>query len=338
MNQPSISIIIPVYNVAPYAEGCIRSVMRQTYDGQMECIMVDDCGTDDSMAIVEKMIVDYHGPISFKVLHHTHNRGLSAARNTGMDAAIGDYLFFLDSDDEMTDDSLEKLAKSLETECYDVVMGNVQCFKAFSSGEKESIKSHLELPVANDMLLDSSMMMRTIYQWKNMTAWNRLYRTDFIRQYHLQFKEGLLYEDHLWSFQIACLASSFYVSNHITYHYILREGSISYPHDKQKYMKNLLIIIKEMNLFVNHYHIDKKDIFGVFRLFFTKILKGHSTTISDYVSTYKELRPFVKAPLKYIIHVNGFHLKAFLFDLHFMMPQLIAPYWQYMLHNIWHVK
>ena len=94
MNQPSISIIVPVYNVEPYVEECIHSVMRQTYTGPMECIVVDDCGTDNSMAVVEGLIANYKGPISFKVLHHKHNRGLSAARNTGMDAATGDYYFF----------------------------------------------------------------------------------------------------------------------------------------------------------------------------------------------------------------------------------------------------
>ncbi len=76
MNKPSVSIIVPVYNVAPYVEDSIRSVMRQTYDGKMECIVVDDCGTDDSMSIEEKVIEDYNGPITFKILRHTHNRGL----------------------------------------------------------------------------------------------------------------------------------------------------------------------------------------------------------------------------------------------------------------------
>ena len=120
-----ISIIVPVYNVALYVESCIRSVIRQTYDGPMECIVVDDCGTDNSMDIVEKLVAEYDGPISFKVLHHEHNRGLSAARNTGMDEAKGDYLFFLDSDDELTEDCIEKLTTPLRDEQYDMVLGDL---------------------------------------------------------------------------------------------------------------------------------------------------------------------------------------------------------------------
>ena len=75
--------------------------MRQTYQGAMECLIVDDCGTDDSMAIAERTIATYEGPIVFQVLHHERNRGLSAARNTGTLAAKGDYLYYLDSDDEI---------------------------------------------------------------------------------------------------------------------------------------------------------------------------------------------------------------------------------------------
>ena len=87
-----VSIIVPVYNVAPYIADCLRSVMHQTYTGSMECLLVDDCGTDDSITIAERMIADYEGPIQFQILHHERNRGLSAARNTGTEAAKGEYL------------------------------------------------------------------------------------------------------------------------------------------------------------------------------------------------------------------------------------------------------
>ena len=72
----TVSIIIPIYNVALYIEDCLKSVMRQTYQGEMECLLVDDCGTDDSMAIAERMVGEYEGPIRFKVIRHERNRGL----------------------------------------------------------------------------------------------------------------------------------------------------------------------------------------------------------------------------------------------------------------------
>ena len=105
----SLSIIIPVYNVAPYIANCLRSVMEQSYDDSMECIVVDDCGKDDSIAIAERLINEYEGSIFFEIVHHDQNRGLSASRNTGLTHAKGEYIFFLDSDDEITEDCIEKM-------------------------------------------------------------------------------------------------------------------------------------------------------------------------------------------------------------------------------------
>ena len=123
---PKVSIIIPIYNVETYIEECLQSVMRQTYKGMIECILVDDCGTDNSMKIMEQLIEVYNGPIEFKVLHHEHNRGLSAARNTGMDAACGDYVYFLHSDDWISDDCIERLTHPLDLEQYDFVAGHYE--------------------------------------------------------------------------------------------------------------------------------------------------------------------------------------------------------------------
>ena len=102
-----VSVIIPVYQVSDYVERCLLSVMNQTYQN-IECIIVDDCSTDDSVAKCDRLISTYKGPIKFQILHHERNRGLSAARNTGTDAATGEYIFYLDSDDEITDETFDK--------------------------------------------------------------------------------------------------------------------------------------------------------------------------------------------------------------------------------------
>ena len=86
-----VSIVIPIYNVSVYIENCLESVRRQIYQ-DLEVILVDDCGTDNSMEIVQEYL-EYHNFVEVKIIHHTHNRGLSAARNTGLEAATGDYVF-----------------------------------------------------------------------------------------------------------------------------------------------------------------------------------------------------------------------------------------------------
>ena len=119
MRDIKITIVVPIYNVALYITDCIQSIISQTYQGKIECLLIDDCGTDNSMEIVEGILKSYQGKIDFKICHHNRNRGLSAARNTGINHATGEYIYFLDSDDEITSDCIEKLSLSLNKEAYD---------------------------------------------------------------------------------------------------------------------------------------------------------------------------------------------------------------------------
>ena len=106
----TISIIIPVYKVEAYIEECLASVVTQSdAKANIECIIVDDCSPDGSMDIVRRFVDNYQGTVQFRMLRHEVNRGLSAARNTGIDAATGDYLLFVDSDDYLSADCLSTL-------------------------------------------------------------------------------------------------------------------------------------------------------------------------------------------------------------------------------------
>ena len=97
-----VSIIIPVYNVATFIVRCLQSVVIQKGVADMELLLVDDCGTDNSIELADNFLKDCKG-VNYKVLHHNQNRGLSAARNTGLKAAKGEYVYFLDSDDALSD-------------------------------------------------------------------------------------------------------------------------------------------------------------------------------------------------------------------------------------------
>ena len=101
-----ISIIIPIYNVASYIEACMQSICEQTYR-DFEVILVDDCGQDNSVQLAVETLRG--GGIEAIVLRHEHNRGLSAARNTGMTMAQGEYVLFVDSDYMLVARSLELL-------------------------------------------------------------------------------------------------------------------------------------------------------------------------------------------------------------------------------------
>ena len=95
MTNPTISVVVPVYNVEKYLRDCIDSIRRQTYQ-DFEIIMVEDCSTDGSRAIAEEIAAEDKRT---RLFCHTRNMGQSAARNLGMDVARGEYVSFVDSDD-----------------------------------------------------------------------------------------------------------------------------------------------------------------------------------------------------------------------------------------------
>lgn len=237
-----ISIIIPLYQVSDYIERCIRSVMSQTTT-DIECIIVDDATEDDSIVKCERLIKEYNdnvnldhnldhnldgkGRIRFKILHHKMNRGLSAARNTGTKAATGEYIFYLDSDDEMTPDCMEKMM--LMAEKYpeaEMVIGGYQAI------ENGRVRSFLKGD-ASDYVVSNEKIVSLYYtKCIPIFVWNKLMKRSFIEAHKLCFKEGIVYEDDLWMFHVVKYLSAVAFLNEVTYHYYIRPGSITTSHDE----------------------------------------------------------------------------------------------------------
>ena len=120
-----VSIIVPVYNVAKYIERCLLSVLNQTWP-DLEVILVNDCTPDNSMEIVRRVVASHPRGAVVRCLEHEENRGLSAARNTGILASVGDYLYFLDSDDYISANAIELLADAAVQKRPDFVIGNYE--------------------------------------------------------------------------------------------------------------------------------------------------------------------------------------------------------------------
>ena len=239
-----LSIIIPVYNVAPYIEDCLKSVMRQTYDGAMECLIVDDCGTDDSIPIAERMIAEYSGPIHFEILHHEHNRGLSAARNTGTLQAKGEYIYYLDSDDELMHDGITLMMDAtLKYPDVELVQGYVTSvpYKSYYETEFLSDVEYIE---------ENHWVRKGFYRLKDrlpVNAWNKLIKKTFIEDNALFFQEGLLFEDELWMFHVVKHLSKYCVVHQHTYiHRWGRKGSIMTTKTEAIWGKNWCIILNEV--------------------------------------------------------------------------------------------
>lgn len=117
-NEYKISVIVPVYNAEKYLDSCIQSVLKQTYPN-WELILIDDGSKDESGAIADR----YKQTENRIQVVHQQNAGVSAARNQGLDMATGDYIVFLDADDELTTDCLNKLLKNAVENHADIVAG-----------------------------------------------------------------------------------------------------------------------------------------------------------------------------------------------------------------------
>ena len=214
-----VSIIVPVYNVAPYIERCLNSVMSQTYT-DIECILVDDCGTDNSMEIASQLINEYKGDVTFIVLRHQQNKGQSAARNYAMRVATGDYLFFLDSDDTITHDCIEILVKlAMEYPNVDMVQGNTTTY--LRDCTEKGFDCEVPRYSCDKDLLHQLFLSKIV---KNIG--NRFVRRSFILEHDLFFPEGILHEDAYWLFFVTKYLASAAFTQASTYHYYMNENGV----------------------------------------------------------------------------------------------------------------
>ena len=317
-----LSIVIPVYNVAPYIEDCLQSVMNQTWQGPLECILVDDCGTDKSVQLIERKLQDYQGPVDFRLVHHKRNRGLSAARNTGIDAVTGDYVYFLDSDDEITPDCMERLAAPLAQNQYDFVVGDYRI--------EGSIKPKAPLRLMDGQVVRGADVLHAYRkeEWYMLSV-NKLYQVAFLNQHHLRFRDEIIHEDELWSFQIACLAQSMVAVGHETYIYKVREGSITVKknHDRRCYCLN--VILHEMCDFARaHGLLANKDVHNLIQNFrMITLYSIYNEALPMFRSFYEAQRKAVTMTWIDCFRLNGFDVRKQLRDLHQIMPPFPAVWY-----------
>lgn len=328
MDKPLISIIIPIYNVSQYITKCLDSVFSQTYKN-FEVILVDDCGTDDSMDIVREYL-NKNVLLNVNIISHERNRGLSAARNTGLVNAKGEYVYFLDSDDSISDDCLSVLAETLKDKFYDVVLAD---YKFVGT---DSISSDLKLPEC-ELIGNASILGAYANGLWYVMAWNKLCRREFLINNGLFFEEGYLHEDVIWSFKLACKADSMYVVNKKTYNYLVRSSSImtsmSIEKDVTVYLKAFERIIdfvkKENRIFgKNEYTIIEGKKCGImYSLLQKKEIGLYNKYYKDfyslsYISPFKAFRKGILS-FPYLLR-----------DVHYCMPVAIGRLYKRLFYNV----
>lgn len=312
-----VSIVIPVYNVENYIEKCLLSAINQTYKN-IEILIIDDCSTDKSMDIVFHILKNNKQDSDIQIIHHEYNKGLSEARNTGIRKCSGEYLFFLDSDDQIFPNSIELMANKINdtNSKIDIVMGHV-------TGEHEAPNIKIQ-----NNFLSGPEILKTYTKRKWYTqVWNKLYRRTLVINEQLYFQKNLVFEDVIWTFKLVCVAQSLVIIKENTYSYNYNPQSLSHGRTPtfvgECYMTNFILMndffithkdLKNKRLIKNYiemyrnfildYYFYKMDQFAYPKDFY-KRLRNYKTTFSTKVSNLNPQKSY---------------LRNFIFNINFLLP------------------
>lgn len=212
------SIIIPVYNVEQYLRKCLDSVLEQSYKGDYEVICVNDGSTDGSLAILE----EYAKQNSKIVVIDSPNGGTASARNLGLNAAKGKYIWFVDSDDWVLPQSLEVLAEALQRQSPEVLCFNGKLFYE-DEGREAQDEGITDSGLTGWNYYNKYALRRKKFHFVCVVL--RLYQRDFLIKNNLFFERGILHEDNLWVPQMCYYAKTVEVIPDTLYVYRIRQGS-----------------------------------------------------------------------------------------------------------------
>ena len=223
--------------VEKYVKDAILSIYKQTYPN-IELVIIDDCGNDKSMNIVQSLVNAVPNHIKIIISHHPNNKGLSCARNTGIDISTGEFICFFDSDDILPPEAISDLYNTL-----------IQTGAEMSCARKQRFSLNPEITLTNNTANDrikiynSNADIIKAYYSKNIdvVAPNRLISRNHIINYNLQFEPDILHEDELWSFFLIRTLKSIAVLDKICYYHRISEHSITRDYGT-KNINSILII------------------------------------------------------------------------------------------------
>lgn len=193
--QEKISVIVPVYNESKNISDCIESIRKQTYTN-FEIIIVDDCSTDRSLAICEEISKK---DARIALLAHDKNMGIANTRNTGLEAATGEYIMFVDGDDTLEKGTLEIMKRSCDVNKADVCIcdiaylydGNIRKKSKYANGESEIVTGK-EFDMCYFLYPDTIK--------ENISVWNKLYSASLFKE--IRFPDVKNYSDEYTVFKL----------------------------------------------------------------------------------------------------------------------------------------
>lgn len=235
-----LSVIIPFYHVERYIGACLDALTGLT-EADCEILLIDDCGRDASAAIAAAYGAAHPNA---RVIRRAQNGGLSAARNTGLDAAQGEYVYFLDSDDVPCAEALRRLTRAAKEKRLDVGKARF-CFLDDDTG---ALTDGPKIPLTDVMTGGALFAAQCGDGTYEPMVWQCVYRRGFLRENGLRMAEGLLFEDELFQAPALLKAERAAAFDDVILHYRQRAGSIMASFAKNaKWCENYLRVCERLH-------------------------------------------------------------------------------------------
>jgi glycosyltransferase involved in cell wall biosynthesis len=221
--DPKISVIVPMYKCEDYVEECLRSLQRQSLS-EFEVLCVDDGSPDASYARAKAFVADDD---RFSFIEFAQNKGLSAARNAAMRQAQGEYLVFLDSDDYLAPDALEKIYTRASSDNLDDLYFSAQSFYDSYEAHQLVQEDYSQRLPYNEVTSGKELFVffQNAHQFFPQAAFHAVKRS-FLKETGIDFYEGILHEDVLFSYKVIVASERSSFLNEPLYMRRIREGSI----------------------------------------------------------------------------------------------------------------
>lgn len=241
--KEKVSVIVPIYKVEKYIHRCINSILKQSYE-DLEVILVND-GSPDNCG---KIINEYEKKDSRVITIHKENGGLSDARNAGIEIVSGEYVIFVDSDDWIEKDFIQRLVTTSQSKQADIVQtAFYYAYDDYLLYDNRFYDRDSEIITFSNSELMRELVKNDIV--KNF-AWGKLYKTKLVRD--LPFKNGVLFEDVFWAHKVMQRVERYVVLHEPLYYYFQRNDSIVATYT----VRNLDILegLKERHEFIEKYY------------------------------------------------------------------------------------
>ena len=255
---PKVTVIIPVYNADRYLERCLDSVLSQALDN-MEIICINDASEDNSLKILEK-----YKKSGIKVLTLNKRCGQAHARNIGIKEASGEYIGFVDADDFADKTMFEKLYNKAKKENADIEMCEAKVFdNEEQASKKENDYYSLDcFSSSYDNKVFSPEVTADFMEKINVTIWNKIYKTSFLKNSGVKFSEGYIYEDLPFFFEIYTKAERIGILREKLYFYRTQTKSSTMKENGEKVLDRVDMVEKTLEIFkkLNYYEKIKPNL------------------------------------------------------------------------------